>query len=102
MMPWEVTLEDFKIIRASDTSKSRKNLEAQFTSIGDLAVNLFIIDRLIKFWEAYPNARLYRHEDCTKSLMLIDGDNKYVFMPGYAASPKFEYDFSTKTVCNVA
>ena len=102
LQPSSLTLEDFCIIRSTTKVKSATKLYDLVVNIGDtVKFAMYTVDRVIKFWEAYPDAELYSNDDM-KPWLLRSGDNLMVFMPNCKENPDFYYSIEDKIATVIA
>ena len=94
-----LTLKDFKKARSVTTAKTRCYLQSIRIDMGESKFQALIIDRVIKFWTAYPDAKLYKNKTDEKQWLLKDKekDASLVFMPLWNdTSCTHKYDVVTK------
>lgn len=97
------TVDDLKVVTA--LSKKKRNSDWCVMFDEKYIFSLSILRRVLSFWLAYPNAKLWVSEKessngvVNESAMLKDGENICVFM-GYAdfVGKRFSYD-SEKKMC---
>lgn len=63
------------------SSKSVEKLSREIVDMETIRFSGLTANRLVKFWDSFPDAKLYRQEDIHKAWMLKDGENLFVFIP---------------------
>ena len=100
-----ITLDDIRLIRSVTKAKSLSNFEKTSVVVnGEWRINLAVADRLLKAWEAFPDAVLYRSRDSfMKAFKLVGKGMTFVFMPmTLEGCGGYTYRSSTKEIAKAA